>query len=96
MDLLLADDPDSSGMLVVSAIYGLGGIGKSVLAAAVAHNRAVQARFPDGILWVTLGQNPDILPLLSGWVQALRDYHFKPISVEATTAHLRTLLYEYC
>lgn len=92
LDLLLCQDPGTPGTLVVSAIYGLGGIGKSVLAAALAHNPVVQARFPDGILWVTLGQNPDILPLLSGWVQALRDYHFKPISVEATTTHLRTLL----
>lgn len=94
LDLLLCQDPEMPGTLVVSAIYGLGGIGKSVLAAALGHNPALQARFPDGILWVTLGQNPDILPLLSGWVQALRDYHFKPISIEVTTTHLRTLLYD--
>lgn len=35
---------------------GMGGIGKSVLAAALAHDEAVQAAFPDGIFWLTFGQ----------------------------------------
>ncbi len=59
------------GTLVVSAIYGLGGIGKSVLASKLAHDNEVQTRFADGILWATLGQNPDILPRLSDWIQGL-------------------------
>jgi hypothetical protein len=57
-DRLLSDDPKVFGTLVVSAIHGLGGIGKSVLAAKLAHDEQVQARFGDGILWATLGQNP--------------------------------------
>ncbi|PSN78838.1 hypothetical protein C8B47_14880 [filamentous cyanobacterium CCP4] len=82
------------GTLVVSAIYGLGGIGKSVLASALAHDPDVQAQFTDGVLWATLGQNPDLLPLLSSWIQALGDYTFKPTSAEIATSHLRTLLYD--
>lgn len=62
------------GILVVSAIHGLGGIGKSTLAAALAHNPDVQERFSDGVLWTTLGQQPELLPLLSTWIQALGDY----------------------
>ena len=38
---LLADQPATSGVLVVSAIHGLGGIGKSVLAAALAHDEVI-------------------------------------------------------
>ncbi len=78
--------------MVITVIHGLGGIGKSTLAAALAHNKQVQAHFCDGILWATLGQQPDVLSLLSGWVQALGDHNFKSPSIEATTSHLRTLL----
>ena len=70
----------------------MGGIGKSTLAAALAHDPEVQARFPDAVLWATLGQQPEILPLLSGWVQALGDYQFKPLVVETASTHLRSLL----
>jgi hypothetical protein len=61
--------------LVITAIHGLGSVGKSTLAAALAHEKDVQAHFCDGIVWATLGQQPDVLPLLSGWVQALGDYN---------------------
>jgi hypothetical protein len=91
--LLLAPDNTTPGTLVVSAIYGLGGIGKSVLAAALAHCSDVQDRFADGILWATLGQEPDLLSFLSGWIQALGDRDYKPTSVDAASMHLRSLLY---
>ncbi|MEH1902218.1 MAG: NB-ARC domain-containing protein [Nostoc sp.] len=80
--------------LVITAIHGLGSVGKSTIAAALAHNAEIQTRFCDGILWTTLGQQPDVLSLLSGWVQALGDCNFKPTSIEATSTHLRTLLYD--
>ncbi len=82
------------GTLVVSAIYGLGGIGKSVLASKLTHDPDVQQHFADGILWATLGQSPDILPLLSGWIQALGDRDYKPTAIESASNHLRTLLYD--
>ncbi|NET49613.1 MAG: hypothetical protein F6K09_13015, partial [Merismopedia sp. SIO2A8] len=89
---LLSETTNKTGTLVVSAIYGLGGIGKSTLAAALAHDREVQAHFPDGILWATLGQQPDLLSLLSTWIQELKDYNFKPTTPESASMHLRTLL----
>ena len=52
-------DESTPGTLVISAIYGMGGIGKSVLVAALVRVPDIQARFPDGVLWVTLGQEPD-------------------------------------
>lgn len=91
-DRLLTEKSATPGILVVSGIYGLGGIGKSTLAAALVHDSEVQEHFPDGIFWATLGQQPEILSLLSGWIQALRDYDFRPTTVEAASAHLRTLL----
>ncbi|MBD2295029.1 hypothetical protein H6G06_16450 [Anabaena sphaerica FACHB-251] len=39
-------------------LQGMGGIGKSVLAAILAHDEDIRSVFPDGILWITLGQQP--------------------------------------
>ena len=90
---LLTNSSDTQA-IVVTAIQGFGAVGKSTLATAIAYDNDVQSRFADGILWVTLGPEPNILPMLSGWVQALGDYNFKPTTVEATANHLRTLLFD--
>ena len=92
---LRKDEQTKPDILVVSAIHGLGGIGKSIAAIALARDKDIQERFPDGVLWVTLGQQrqlTEILSQLSGWIYALRDYNFRPTTVEAASAHLRTLL----
>jgi hypothetical protein len=91
---LLREDAVARGTLVVSAIHGLGGIGKSVLATKLAHDEEVQKRFSDGVLWVTLGQKPDLLPQLTGWIRALGDYDYPPTTLDAASTHLRTLLYD--
>ncbi|MEM9007947.1 MAG: NB-ARC domain-containing protein, partial [Cyanobacteria bacterium P01_F01_bin.86] len=83
----------ATGTLVVSAIHGLGGIGKSVLATAISYEKDVRDYFNDGILWVTLGQEPNLLSLLEQWIQALGDYEFRPTSPEAASSHLRILLH---
>ena len=89
---LLPAGPTEPGVLALCALQGMGGIGKSTLAAALAHDPEVQDRFPDGVLWATLGQQPELMTHLSDWVQRLGDSNFKPLSVEATSGHLRTLL----
>jgi NB-ARC domain/Effector-associated domain 4/APAF-1 helical domain len=53
-------------------IRGLGGLGKSILAAAIARDEEILKHFQDGVLWVTLGQNPTNLQAdLGGWIQVL-------------------------
>lgn len=42
-------------------LIGQGGIGKTVLATALARDPVVGRSFPDGIFWVTLGENADFL-----------------------------------
>jgi len=76
--------------LVISAIHGLGGIGKTTLAAGVA--ATLRDDFAGGTLWATLGRTPDLLSAAAGWIQALGDFRFRPPNVHAATAHLRTLL----
>jgi len=41
-------------------MHGMGGIGKSVLANLLAHDRKIREAFPDGILWVGLGSLPNL------------------------------------
>jgi WD40 repeat protein len=50
-----------TGRALRLGVQGMGGVGKSVLAAALARDEEVQARFPDGVFWVTLGQTPSLL-----------------------------------
>jgi WD40 repeat protein len=44
-------------------VHGMGGIGKSVLGAAIARDREVRRSYPDGIIWLTVGQQPDLVQL---------------------------------
>ncbi len=49
------------------ALSGLPGVGKTTLAAALAHDVEVQEDFSDGILWAGLGPQPNIMTLLHRW-----------------------------
>ncbi|MBN8656001.1 MAG: hypothetical protein J0M11_09715 [Anaerolineae bacterium] len=89
---ILHKDSNEQNAFVVSAIHGSGGVGKSTVAAMLAFDNNIQERFPDGVLWITLGQAPDILRFLHGWVQALGDYDYQPVNIEATAAHLRSII----
>ena len=44
-------------------VQGMGGIGKSVLAAALARDPEVRRAFPDGIFWIGVGQQPNLVEL---------------------------------
>jgi hypothetical protein len=44
-------------------VQGMGGIGKTVLAMALAHDSEVRQAFPDGIYWITIGQQPNLINL---------------------------------
>jgi hypothetical protein len=52
-------------------IQGMGGIGKTVLAAALAHDSEVREAFPDGVYWLTIGQKPNLLLLQSQLLRQL-------------------------
>ena len=72
---------------------GVAGIGKTVMASALAHDAEIQALFPDGVLWANLEQSSDILSLLAHWIQDLDDADYSPTSVNAAWAHLNELLH---
>src|SRR2546426_65193 len=53
---LITDDPGPS--IALTALRGMAGIGKTILAQAISHDDVVQQAFPDGIIWSTAGKEP--------------------------------------
>jgi hypothetical protein len=41
---------------VVVSVVGLPGVGKTTFISAIPHDKRIQAAYPDGILWIALGQ----------------------------------------
>lgn len=58
-------------LAITTALTGAGGFGKTTLAAAICHDEDVIQSFDDGILWVTLGQQPNVLSGLTAVYAAL-------------------------
>ena len=69
-DLLLLNDPHAANVPPL-ALRGMGGIGKTTLAIALAHRPEVKRMFPDGVLWASLGPSPTIRLLQNSWGRAL-------------------------
>ena len=53
-DALFAEDHRQP--IALTALAGMGGIGKTVLAKALTEDEVVRRAFPDGIVWITAGQ----------------------------------------
>ena len=49
-------DEDHRQPIALTALAGMGGIGKTVLAKALTEDEVVRRAFPDGIVWLTAGQ----------------------------------------
>jgi hypothetical protein len=58
-NLLLKPDRNEP-VAITTALSGAGGFGKTTLAAALCHDEDIIQNFDDGILWVTLGQSPNV------------------------------------
>jgi hypothetical protein len=56
---------------VMTAVRGWPGVGKTTLAAALAHDPDIIKTFSDGVLWASLGDKPDLFSSLATWGTAL-------------------------
>jgi hypothetical protein len=70
----LLDVEREEPIAIATALRGAGGFGKTTLAMALCHDERVQEAYDDGILWVTLGEQPgdltekikNLIEILSG------------------------------
>lgn len=71
---LLLDPAKGEPVAITAALRGPGGYGKTTMAITLCHDERVQEAFDDGILWVTLGEDPgnltgritDLIEILTG------------------------------
>lgn len=78
---------------ITTALKGAGGFGKTTLALAICHDERIIRVFDDGILWVTLGENPgDIVHKISDLIIRLSGQNPGYTTVEAASDHLAELL----
>lgn len=67
----LLDSDRTNPIAITTALQGAGGLGKTTLAAALCHDEDVVTAFDDGILWVTLGEKPNLVGALTKLYAAL-------------------------
>jgi hypothetical protein len=70
---LFSSEKQSPKMHLITAMHGWPGVGKTALASMLANDPEVRAYFPDGILWATLGQDPNSVSILQTWGRIYRD-----------------------
>lgn len=66
---------EAGAMQVLTSVRGWPGMGKTTIAAALAHDTDVEKAFPDGILWTSLGERPALLSVIITWGRALGNHN---------------------
>lgn len=85
---------DGAGPIALTALKGMGGIGKTTLAAALANHPEVETALPEGTLWAGLGPEPEVMSLLAEWGAQLGEDFSQFDSPEARSRRLSSLLRE--
>ena len=67
----LLDEHQQNPIALNLVLVGPGGFGKTILATQLCHQNDIQTAFDDGILWLTLGETPDIAGGLTKIYRAL-------------------------
>jgi len=89
----LLDEKREEPIAITAALRGAGGYGKTTIAMALCHDQRIQDAFDDGILWVTLGENPgNLVGKLEDLIYTLSEKRPGFTSIDAASAHFAALL----
>ena len=91
-ELMELHNPEAADVPPV-ALHGMGGIGKTTLAIALGRQQSVMERFPDGVLWTTLGPTPTIRNLLDDWGRVIGENLLGERDAAGCQERLRSALY---
>jgi hypothetical protein len=89
---LLNKELAPSGRAVSSAVHGIGGVGKTTVARWLVWQPEIARRFPDGRLWVTLGNNSSDAATVLNYVASQLNPAHTPKPTKAVCTHLAALL----
>jgi WD40 repeat protein len=84
--------PAGMGTPSRAGVCGIGGVGKTVLGLALAHDPDVGLAFSDGVYWVALGRQPDLVALQRSILQGCSGKPVEVASVNLGIAALREAL----
>ena len=82
---------DHSGSHPMTIIQGSLGVGKSTIVNHLAHDPKVKVAYPDGLLWVSLGRNPQLRSHLLDWASVF-GLSVDEASTAELTAHIRGIV----
>jgi hypothetical protein len=88
-DILLKDSMGKQRPPIV--LQAPSGVGKSMFAASLAYDKAVQQAYPDGIYWISLGQQPDLIGLQIQLIDRMEETKVNFVTVDEGTNYLRSL-----
>jgi len=89
----LVSDATDSRNVALTAVRGMGGIGKSVMSIAICHDAVIQDAFPDGIFWLEIGREvPNVLEKMRIVGTTLGDSTEQYGSIDSAEARLREIL----
>ena len=89
IEALTAVDTGAVGVTAAVGLLGQGGIGKSVMAAALGRDEHIRRRFPDGIFWVPVGEHADVLAVQLDLLGRLKSTGTAPRTIGDATARLQ-------
>lgn len=90
---LLTVDQRSRNLENITVIHGWPGVGKTSLVSAIGHDTEIGRTFKDGVLWISLEQQPNIISAMARWGRALGSENIlKAPTVRDATAQLAALL----
>lgn len=91
--LLRADEAVAvTGVRDRVGVQGMGGIGKTVIVSALAHDADIAKAYPQGVIWITVGTDANLSSLLEQLCRALGDNAYTARTIQEGKTRLGKLL----